>query len=155
MKTIIFNYHEALCLIPKKIMEPIEKIIAEINVEIKPKNAPAFRKEFIEKLYSQGWNEKAGLSYDSRISITAYNEGVGLCCQTGNVSRIYADMLKLQTLWVAGTIMVGIIILPIDSNAKILGDNMANYERLVRELNIFERVITMPLLIIGVNGLEE
>ena len=38
--------------------------------------------------------------------------------------------------------------------AKELGSNMANYERLIRELPIFSQVITMPIVVIGFDGTE-
>ena len=77
-----------------------------------------------------------------------------MCFQTDNVGRIYADLLKLQTLYTKGNIIAGIILVPQIKTAKELGSNMANYERLIRELPIFSQVITMPLVVIGFNGTE-
>lgn len=77
-----------------------------------------------------------------------------MCFQTGNVGRIYADLLKLQTLYVKGNITAGIILIPQIKTAKALGANMANYERLIRELPIFSQVITMPIVVIGFDGTE-
>ena len=82
-------------------------------------------------------------------------KGIGLCFQTGNVGRIYADLLKLQTLYTKGNITAGIILIPQNQTAKELGSNMANYERLIRELPIFSQVITMPIVVIGFDGTEE
>ena len=77
-----------------------------------------------------------------------------MCFQTGNVGRIYADILKLQTLNTRGNITAGIILIPQIKTAKELGSNMANYERLIRELPIFSQVITMPIVVIGFDGTE-
>ena len=62
---------------------------------------------------------------------------------------MYADLLKLQATYAQKTIDSGILILPVDAYAKLVGDNVASYDRMVRELPIFDRVITMPLVIIG------
>jgi hypothetical protein len=62
---------------------------------------------------------------------------------------MYADLLKLQTLYTGGSIKTAILVVPTYLAAKALGDNLANYERLTREMEIFERVITVPLAIIG------
>ena len=77
-----------------------------------------------------------------------------MCFQTGNVGRIYADLLKLQTLYTRGNITAGIILIPQIKTAKELGSNMASYERLIRELPIFSQVITMPIVVIGFDGTE-
>lgn len=68
---------------------------------------------------------------------------------------MYADLLKLQTLYVKGNITAGIILIPTDSTANELGSNMANYERHVRELPLFSQVITMPIVVIGFDGMEK
>ena len=102
-----------------------------------------------------GWSGEYRLDSDSKITISSYMQGVGLCFQTGNAGRVYADLLKLQTLYVKGNITAGIILIPTALTAKELGSNMANYERLVRELPLFSQVITMPIVVIGFDGMEK
>lgn len=77
-------------------------------------------------------------------------DSVGLCLQTGNVGRFYADMLKLQTLYLNGKIESGIVILPTNHAAKLMGDNLANFERFIRELNLYKKIITIPIHVIGI-----
>ena len=74
---------------------------------------------------------------------------VGLCIQPGNMSRIYADLMKLQVLFLRDSIRAGIFILPTQDSAKVIGDNIACCERMVRELSIFNSVITAPLWVAG------
>ena len=107
-----------------------------------------------EKLEKEGWTGEYRLDATSRITISSYMKGIGLCFQTGNVGRMYADLLKLQTLYTKGNITAGIILIPQIKTAKELGSNMANYERLIRELPIFSQVITMPIVVIGFDGTE-
>jgi hypothetical protein len=47
------------------------------------------------------------------------------------------------------------MLIPTVVTAKELGYNMANYERLVRELPLFSQVITMPIVVIGFDGMEK
>lgn len=101
-------------------------------------------------LASQGWSKEMRISPDSKISITAYRDQIGLCLQTGNVSRIYADLLKLQTLFARKSIVAGVCIVPITSLAVILGSNVVSYERLLGELEIFALTITVPITVIGI-----
>lgn len=150
------NYiNEANLILKKEIYETVTNPLIEMKPKINKNTVSNIRNDALEKIYASGWNKKPILSSDSGISISGYREGVGLCFQTGNISRIYADLLKLQTLWVAGTIMVGVIVVPLKSNSILLGSNIVSYERLNNELKIFKRVITMPLCIIGFDGLEE
>ncbi len=76
----------------------------------------------------------------SKITIASLKDGVGLCMQTGgNMSRMYADLLKLQKLYLEDAISSGGIILPTSKASRDLGDNIANADRLAAELKIFRR----------------
>jgi ABC-type siderophore export system fused ATPase/permease subunit len=74
---------------------------------------------------------------------------IGLCLQTGNMARFYADLLKLQLLFSKGRIRQAVYILPTRRSARVIGENMAQFERLVDELEIFAEVISVPMLVIG------
>lgn len=106
-------------------------------------------------MIQNGWAGEYRLDSDSQITISSYLQGIGLCFQTGNVGRLYADLLKLQTLYVKGKIVAGIIMVPGLEMAKILGCNLANYDRLVRELPLFNQVITMPIVVVGFEAEKE
>ncbi len=146
-------YREANHAISQDVLQPIFEAILSINPDISKNSISTLRDELMSKIMEGGWSQKAGLSHKSKITISGYKDGIGLCVQTGNVSRIYADLLKLQTLWASSKITAGIIIVPLKSNAVIFGSNLASFERLNTELDIFNRVITMPLYIIGLDGL--
>jgi hypothetical protein len=107
------------------------------------------RQTILADLAKRGWSAKFELDPKSKITITALKLKVGLCVQTGNMARMYADLLKLQTLCVRGSIECGCIVLPTHAAAKKLGSNIANFERLVRELPLFEQVVTMPIVVLG------
>ncbi len=65
------------------------------------------------------------------------------------MSRMYADILKLQKLYLDNVISVGTLILPTSPAARALGDNVANADRLKAELPIFRKVIHLPLVLIA------
>jgi hypothetical protein len=65
----------------------------------------------------------------------------------GNMSRMYADLLKLQKLYLEGAITAGAFILPTSKASRDLGDNVANADRLAVELTIFRRVVHMPIAV--------
>ena len=148
MRTQIYEHRSGLKVVP-------HKIVWDINPVLSKKTVTSIKEAMREKLKKEGWTGEYRLDATSRITISSYLKGIGLCFQTGNVGRIYADLLKLQTLYTKGNITAGIILVPQIRTAKELGSNMANYERLIRELPIFSQVITMPIVVIGFDGTEE
>lgn len=150
MKIQIHNHRNGLSIIDEKMFN-----ITLCSVEQQPvyemcKNTVSeIKNAILDELLSNGWEKDHRLDSVSHISITASQNKIGLCLQTGNISRIYADLLKLQLLFTQGQLFAGIIILPTKSAAKSLGDNMVNFERVVQELNIFSQIITIPLVLIG------
>ncbi len=154
MKTKIYEHRSGLKVVPDGIISDVEKIIWNINPILTKKSVTSIKEAVRDKLEKEGWTGEYRLDATSRITISSYLKGIGLCFQTGNVGRIYADLLKLQTLYTKGNITAGIILIPQIKTAKELGSNMANYELLIRELPIFSQVITMPIVVIGFDGTE-
>lgn len=155
MRTQIFDHRSGLKVVPNSIISDVENIIWNINPTLSKNTVTGIKESIRERLEKEGWTGEYRLDASSRITISSYLKGVGMCFQTGNVGRIYADLLKLQTLYTKGNITAGIILIPQIKTAKELGSNMANYERLIRELPIFSQVITMPIVVIGFDGTEE
>lgn len=154
MRTQIYDHRSGLKVVPNDIVADVKNIIWNINPALSKKTVSSLKESVRERLEKEGWTGEYRLDATSRITISSYLRDVGLCFQTGNVGRIYADLLKLQTLYTKGNIIAGIILVPRIKTAKELGSNMANYERLIRELPIFSQVITMPLVVIGFDGTE-
>src|SRR5690349_6000177 len=123
-------------------------MISDCKIKVRKGIAKTIRKELTTKLMEKAWPIKVRIDTNSRITITSLKENVGLCLQMGNMGRIYADLLKLQTTFLQNKIAAGIIILSVRRLAVKMGQNIANFERLVGELSIFSKTITMPLLII-------
>ncbi len=150
MKTQIYNYRSGQQIIPDRTRTSVINSIEEIDFSIGKNDIRNFNKELMNKLHLCGWSDSLPLSVYSRISITSVFDKIGLCVQTGNVARIYADILKLQTLYTDEKIHAGIVILPVKECADSFGKNIANFERFLRELTyVFSKVITIPLLIVG------
>ena len=76
-------------------------------------------------------------------------EHVGLCLQTGNMARMYADLMKLQTLYLNDAIQGAVFVLPSQPVALAIGDNIAQAARLERELEIFRKAYYVPTLIVA------
>lgn len=131
----------------------IDEAVAAVNactVVVKRKASNAIKEAVLESLGGQGWPGEVNLDTASKISITSKKDRIGLCFQTGNMSRMYADLLKLQAVYLRGAIDAAIFILPEKECAKLLGQNVANCDRLRRELAIFDRTISVPLALIEI-----
>ncbi|MEW6566621.1 MAG: BglII/BstYI family type II restriction endonuclease [Chloroflexota bacterium] len=69
--------------------------------------------------------------------------------QFGNMARWYSDIFKFQTAYSQNLINLGLSILPVFDLAKRIDQNVANFERAVRELPSAKLSITLPILLIG------
>ena len=65
------------------------------------------------------------------------------------MSRAPYDLLKMQYLFQSQRIEAAALALPTKQAAKVFGDNIANAERVINELQLFDRVITVPILVIA------
>lgn len=150
MQYEMHNYRKAITPVPPKFRKELETIILEAKNR-KPVNTQKLRNNFLEKLQALGWSD--GIRVDptnSKIDITSVRSKIGLCLQTGNMSRFYADLLKLQTLFAEGKIKAAIYVVPKRAFAKEIGQNLVNYERFLREIDIFSKTITVPILVYGI-----
>lgn len=152
MKLFTYNHPLGAQSIPDDILEPLIESLASIQFEFKKGCATNVRETIMRQIQLQGWSGKIRVDKSNNITITSMKDNVGLCLQTGNVGRFYADMLKLQTLYLNGKIDSGIVIIPTNNAAKIMGGNLANYERFIRELDLYKKIITIPIHVIGIEG---
>jgi hypothetical protein len=150
MKANVYGHRFGDTVVPIDLLK--EAIAAIESCEILPqrKNSATIKASILTTLGSNGWPGKVGMDTASKITITSLKNKVGLCFQTGNMGRMYADLIKLQALYLRGAIDAGIFILPETACSKLLGQNVADCARLLRELPIFDRAITVPLAIIGI-----
>ncbi|MDF2540864.1 MAG: Restriction endonuclease BglII [Herbinix sp.] len=113
------------------------------------------RKYLDNFLLLNGWSEKIKIDEGSNMTVPAIKNKVGLSFQTGNAARFYSDMLKFQTLYIQNRLDSLIYIVPQNNLATHINTNTANYERVVKELDIFRNIINMPIVIIGITNKED
>lgn len=147
MRCIVTGHRDGLDQLGDMVKE-IQSIVSSCSVELKARSAHPIRSFIKTELIKCGWSEDFSVDpVVSGISITSAKDEVGLCVQTGNMGRMYADLVKLQTLYTAGKIRAGVVVLPTSTAAREMGDNIANSNRLETELKVFSRVIHMPIVI--------
>ena len=156
MNTIIHNYRSGQEIIPTDIIDGVTQIIKGLDCSLGKYEIRNFKNDLSTQLTIKGWSGKVSLSSKSNISITAMLKSIGLCTQTGNMARMYADLMKLQALYMDEKIKAAIFVIPTKACANSFGGNVANYERFINELtNIFSKVITVPILVIGFDNKED
>lgn len=149
MNVLINSHRNGEDIVSESLISDIREAFSKIEKKVARYEISDIRQDVLDDLQNKGWSDKLLLARGSNISITAKKDDVGLCMQTGNVSRVYADMMKLQTLFMNDRIKAGIIVVATADCARQYTCNAATYERLVRELEIFSQVISMPLVVIG------
>lgn len=141
------EHYEGRRYLPKTLKKEVEGAIEAITSPATSGTSKKMRSQFLNSLKMSGWTNELIVAPNSGMTITTYRDRVGLCLQTGNMARIYADLMKLQTLYLNGAIDVAIVVLPSSATAKILGSNIASSERLERELYVFRKTYHVPSVI--------
>lgn len=118
-------------------------------VKIAPRCTPEIRKHVETEFLKEGWALNVNLDQAHGLSVFAMQDDLAFQLQTGNMSRAPYDLLKLQYLFQSQKIEAAGIALPTREAAKIIGDNIANAERVIKELELFDRVITVPILVVA------
>lgn len=134
-------------VLPEALKKEITTAISAIAIKPTVGAAAKMRDTFLLNLKGAGWSSEVSVSRDSDMTITSLKDGVGLCLQTGNMARIYADLIKLQAMYLDNAINSAAIILPSYPLAKQLGSNIAQANRLQRELEIFKKAYHVPTLV--------
>lgn len=153
MKLHIAEHRNASKIIPSVIQEEVKAaIVSSASLE----RATPARDSILTTLRDRkGWSDEVTLCADAKISITSRKRDVGLCIQTGNVSRFYADLLKLEYLYKRSLIHSALYLIPDKALAKQWGQNIAHFERFVKEVRIFSQIIHAPILVFGIRPLEK
>ncbi len=149
IKTHFHNEADKVIDLPNQ--KCILKIIENTSFIIQPGCGDKLRKTILSELRIMGWSNSFSFDVNSQISITAAFKDYILCFQTGNMGRFYADLLKMQYLFANEKAKAGFYILPSKEAAKIIGSNIAHFDRLKNELKLFNQIITIPIIVIGIN----
>jgi len=151
MKLEIFSHCNGVEIIDKGIKQPLLNILKTTDFKIVEGCGNDLRRNILTKLRAIGWSDDFNLDANSQISLTSYIDDHVLCFQTGNMSRFYADLLKMQYVFNCKKAKVAIYIIPSKEAAKLMGSNIANFDRFTFEINLFKEIITIPTIVIGLN----
>jgi hypothetical protein len=104
-----------------------------------------------ESLLSDGWVK--GLAVNkSKLKIGYVSHDVGMCIQLGNTSRVYADLLKLETCFRLGAIKKAILVVPSDDYSLSLGTNYAAFTRTELDIKALSPTLSVPIILISIDN---
>lgn len=150
MHLVEFSHRSGSSVLGATLLGRLRKSLRQLRFKARRHCTTHLRQTILQQLQTDGWSDKVQISRRRKLTITSMHRKVGLCLQTGNMARFYADLLKLQSLFIEGTIYGAAYLIPTSSAARLMGQNLANFERLTSELSEeFNRVITIPMQVIG------
>jgi hypothetical protein len=147
-----YSHKDAAEIIHKiGVFQEIKDCIEQESLIFEKGKPLSIKKVISSNFNSRGWADNIKIR-NTQLSINFSKSKVGVCFQIGNVARMYADILKLGYLFDEGIIKVGVICVPHQIESQKLGANYARYDRLKKEVYLFQKIINVPILIIGLSN---
>lgn len=119
------------------------------DLAVGPGSTTSIRDHVKTELATEGWPFDVRIDQSYDITVFGVKDDLAFHLQTGNISRAPYDLLKLQHLWSARRIEAAALALPTRLAANRIGSNIACFERIMSELRLFDRTITVPIFLIG------
>ena len=133
----------------RELKEWLTDVFEAPAVRIAPRCTPAIREHVEAEFLNDGWALNVKLDQAHGLTVFAVKEDLAFQLQTGNMSRAPYDLLKMQFLFQSERIEAAALALPTNSAARTIGDNIANAERVIKELDLFDRVINVPIFVVA------
>jgi hypothetical protein len=101
---------------------------------------------------ARGWQCQPTVTEDEVTGIKAdyKKDRVQVEVQFGNMARWYTDVFKFQVSYSLDLIDVAVLVIPMQDFACTIDENVAHYERVMRELPYAKMSITLPIWVVGV-----
>jgi hypothetical protein len=126
-------------------------LIKDINYSPETEYLARLKSLIIDIFSDAGFVLDPNIDY-RRLTITGKKDDIGLSVQTGNISRFYADLLKLQWFFDNNRISKSIYFcLTKNAASRSYSGNLANFERATDETLLFAKSINIPILFIGMD----
>lgn len=133
----------------RELLEWLTDIFDAPGIKMGDGCTPDVREHVRAEFERQGWAINVKIDQSLGLSVFAMKDDLAVHLQTGNISRAAYDLLKLQYLYASGRIQVAALAVPTKECASAIGSNIANAERITKELELFDRTITVPMAVIA------
>jgi len=132
----------------------IETIIKELKeLEFVPQtNNSKFLKERLEYIFEQkGWIKKVKIDPRSNLTIQYLDSNTAIMYYFSNKARCFLDFIKIQHLFNSKKIHRAVYVVFRNVAAVKVASNLATYEKICNDLEIFNKIFTCPILLIGIS----
>jgi hypothetical protein len=146
----VHDHHNGISEWEKRdLYEWVTDIFAAPGIRLGPGSTNDIRVHISSEFEKEGWALNVKIDQELRNTVFALKDDLAFQIQTGNMSRAPYDLLKLEYLYQSKKISAAAFALPTKLAASKIGSNIANFERICKELTVFNRVITVPILLIA------
>lgn len=146
----VHDHHRAVSAWQEReLFEWVTDVFASPAIVLKRGCTNDIRNHIASEFEAEGWGLNVRIDQELRNTVFAIKDDLAFQIQTGNMSRAPYDLLKLQYLFQSRKISAAAFALPTKLASMKIGSNVAHFERICNELQVFDRVITVPILVIG------
>jgi len=137
---------------PKKRVRKSKKTGEVVKTMIFATDQQQMNRLLDKEFKARKWSCQPLVTDDKITNIKAdYKRGrVQVEVQFGNMARWYTDVFKFQVSYSLGLIDVGILVVPMQDFANTIDENVAHYERVIRELPYAKMSLTLPIWVVGI-----
>jgi restriction endonuclease BglII len=148
----VYDHHNAGAEWSRRdLQEWLTDIFEAPHLKIGERCTPEIRQHVQGELEKEGWAINVKIDQSLGLTVFAIRKDMAFQLQTGNMSRAPYDLLKLQYLYTSDRIEAAALAMPTKECADRIGSNVANAERICNELQLFNRIITIPILVVAFN----
>ena len=133
----------------RELYEWVTDIFEAPKIKVGTGSSPVIRDHVRCELEANGWAINVQIDAAVELKVFARRNDLAFQLQTGNISRYAYDLLKLQHLYNKREIETAVLAVPSKTAAHLMGSNIVHVERVWSELNIFDRLITLPMMLIA------
>lgn len=143
------HHHGRAAWEERDLYEWITDVFEAPGIKMRPGCTNDIRNHIATEFTAEGWALNVRIDQELRNTVTAIKDDLAFQVQTGNMSRAPYDLLKLEYLSQSKKIKAAAFALPTKFAASKIGSNIAHFERVSKELAVFEQVIHVPILLIA------
>lgn len=145
-----YNHHRGKDeLVNINLYDWITGIFEAPNISVSKGSTNSIREHIRSQLLEKGWSGEIPIDPAFDITVFSLGQEIAFQIQTGNITRAFYDLIKLQYLYNRRKIKTAILAVPSQTASKHIGSNVANFSRIMNELSLFNNVITLPLTLIS------
>ncbi len=132
------------------IAKDVFKVLDSIDFEFRRNKSGELKNRLNTEFKLMGWYNSLKVDPKLNWKIQYYYEDTAILYYFSNKARASLDLVKIQHMHQSKKIKKSVYIVLCKKEAVEMGDNLANFENIVKEINIFNKIFTLPILLIGV-----